>query len=317
MRARACFLTIVVLFPSCGLAQDFPTRTITSLVGNPPGGNVDLIARYVSSSLQAKWGMPVVVENKPGASETIGAEAIARSAADGYTVGYFSSAFAINESAAPQKRYAGRDLIPVAKLAEMPFVIAVRSDHPAQSLHDLVRMAKAQPGKMSYGHIGATGPHFLTMEWFKKAAGIDVLAVPYRGTPMAIAGLLAGEVDVMVVAGSSTPLIESGKLRALAAMADKRPPAFASLATVRELGYPKFELVPWAGAFVRAGTPEGIIQLQEAEILKIVQTDEFRTKMLPIGVDAAPLGRIEFGRIVARDIETWGSIYKDSDVKSQ
>jgi tripartite-type tricarboxylate transporter receptor subunit TctC len=275
------------------------------------------MTRFIAQRLSQEWRTPVVVVNKPGASETLAAEYLVKEPADGYTVGFFSSAIAINESASPQRRYTAADVIPVAKLADMPFVLAVRAEHPSKDLADFVKMAKANPGKFTYGHLGVGGPHYLTMEWFKKSAGIDLLAVPYRGTPSAVTALISGEVDAMVVAGSSTPLIKAGKLRALAAMANRRPTAFPDLPTLNELGYGGFNLVPWCAAFMRIGTPPAIINKVVEAIGRVANSREFKARLVPIGADASYLDPTAFEKLFRGDIRAWGSVLQASASQPQ
>ena len=200
-----------------GHAQTYPSQPITFVVPNLPGGSSDLIARAVAKSLQKNLGQPVVVENKPGASEMIATELLARAAPDGYTMAILSSALSINETLSPGRRYdTRRDLIPVAKLAELPFALIVTSTLPVTTLKEFVAHAKANPGRLSYGHVGVGAPHYLTMEWFKREAGIDLLAVPYRSSPPVYAGLMGGEIQVTVAAlGGATQFIEECPLAGL------------------------------------------------------------------------------------------------------
>jgi tripartite-type tricarboxylate transporter receptor subunit TctC len=312
----AFLLVFAVMFRANAIAQSFPERTVTIVVGLTPGGNVDSVARVIGSKLQDVWRKPVIVENRPGASETLAAEQVARLPADGYTIGLFSNSFAINETATPQRRYAAGDFKPVAKVVEMPFVIATGASNPAQSLADLVRLAKAQPGRLNYAHIGVASPQYLTMEWLKKAADIDIMPVPYRGSPAAVGALLSGDVDFAVASGSSIPLIESGKIRALTVMADRRTEVFPTLPVVGELGFPRFHLVPWAGAFVRAGTPASIVQQIESEIAKIVRSPEFVSQMVRLGNTASLVEGSEFDDLVSRDIVEYGQALSAAGLKS-
>ena len=199
--------------PQAMHAQPFPSRQVTFVVPNLAGGSSDLIARAVASHLSKVWGQPVVIDNKPGASEMIATEFLARSAPDGYTIAIFSNALSINETLSPARRYdAKRDLSPVTKLAELPFALIVAAPMPVNTLKEFVEYAKSNTTKLSYGHVGVGAPHYLTMEWFKREAGIDLLAVPYRSSPPVYTGLLGGEIQVTVGAlGGATQLIESGK----------------------------------------------------------------------------------------------------------
>lgn len=298
-------------------AQTYPTRNVTFVVPNTAGGSSDLIARRIGAKLQDALGRPVTIENKPGASEMIASELLANTAPDGHTIAIFSNALAINETLSPGRRYeALRDFTPVAKLAALPFAVMVRSSLAAASLTELVALAKVQPGKLSYAHVGVGAPHYLTMEWFKRAAGIDIVPVPYKSSPPALTGLMGGEVDVMIGAlGAATQLIQSGRMRALAAMSAKRPTLLPNLPTVAEFGYPEFDLVPWMGVFVRSGTPLEVVQRLEAELVKAASEPDVRAYLDNIGLESSPLGSGDFRELLKRDIANWAAVIKDVGVK--
>lgn len=300
-------------------AQSYPQRQITFINPNPPGGSSDIIARKIAAHLQEAWGRPVIVENRPGASETIGTEVAARAAPDAYTIAIFSNSLAINETASPNRKYdAQRDFIPVTKVADLPFVLVVRSNLEAKTLPEFVALAKSRPGKMSYGHIGVGAPHYLTMEWFKRAAGIDILGIPYKNTPPAFVGLLGGDIEGMMTAlGAATPYIKSAQLRPLAAMASKRPASLPTLPTISEFGYPIFRLVPWMGIFVPAGTPPDIVKRLETEIIKYTSGAEFTGYLATIGLDSSSISSAEFKEVLRQDIANWGAVMKEAGVKVQ
>jgi tripartite-type tricarboxylate transporter receptor subunit TctC len=294
-------------------AQPFPSRPITFVVPNLAGGSSDLIARTIGSALQKSMGQPVVIDNKPGASEMIATELLSRAAPDGYTIAIFSNALSINETLSPQRRYdAVRDLIPVAKLAELPFALIVRSALPVHSLKDFVAHAKANPGKLSYGHVGVGAPHYLTMEWFKREAGIDILPVPFKSSPPVYAALLGGDIQVTMGAlGGATQFVQNGSVKVLAAMSAKRPASQPDLPTVSEAGFATFDLVPWMGVFVPAKTPPELVKKLETEILAAAQSPEVRQQLQRIGLEPSPAGASEFDALVKRDIGNWAKVIKD------
>ena len=300
-------------------AQSFPSRQVTFVVPNLAGGSSDLIARAVASHLSKVWGQPVVIDNKPGASEMIATEFLARSAPDGYTIAIFSNALSINETLSPARRYdAKRDLSPVTKLAELPFALIVAAPMPVNTLKEFVEHAKSNTTKLSYGHVGVGAPHYLTMEWFKREAGIDLLAVPYRSSPPVYTGLLGGEIQVTVGAlGGATQLIEAGKVKALAAMSKRRPVSQPNLPTVSEFGYKEFDLVPWMGVFLPANVPADIARKLETDILDAAKSPEVRDQLLKIGLEPSPAGANEFAELVQRDIGNWAKVIQDVGVKPQ
>jgi tripartite-type tricarboxylate transporter receptor subunit TctC len=300
-------------------AQSYPAKTITFVVPNLAGGSSDLIARAIGAKLAETMGRPVVIDNKPGASEMIATEFLARAAPDGYTIAIFSNALAINDTLSPARRYDTlRDLVPVARLAELPMALIVSAAVPATSLPEFVSYAKANAGKLSYGHVGVGVPHYLTMEWFKRAAGIDVLPVPYKSSPPVYTGLLGGEIQVTVAAlGGAVQFIESGKVRALAAMSGRRPRAVPNLPTIAEFGYPEFDLVSWMGIFVPSGTPADIVRKLETEILQAANSPDVREQLRRVGLEASPVGTGDFTAHVKRDVANWAKVIKDVGAKAE
>jgi tripartite-type tricarboxylate transporter receptor subunit TctC len=327
LRSRLVALTaaVVALAGPIGAAhaQSFPSRQVNFVVPNLAGGSSDLIARAVASHLSKLWGQPVVIDNKPGASEMIATEFLARAAPDGYTIAIFSNALSINETLSPGRRYdAKRDLTPVTKLAELPFALIVAAPLPVNTLKEFVDYAKnsttSNTTKLSYGHVGVGAPHYLTMEWFKREAGIDLLAVPYRSSPPVYTGLLGGEIQVTVGAlGGATQLIAAGKVKALAAMSKQRPVSQPNLPTVSEFGYKEFDLVPWMGVFLPANVPADIVRKLETDILDAAKSPEVREQLLRIGLEPSPADAKAFGALVQRDIGNWAKVIQDVGVKPQ
>lgn len=319
MRVALVVLGLTIASTAQVAAQSYPAKNITFVVPNLAGGSSDLIARAIGAKLAETMGRPVIIDNKPGASEMIATELLARAAPDGYTIAIFSSALAINETLSPTRRYdTQRDLLPVAKLAELPMALIVSAAVPATSLKELVSHVKANPGKLSYGHVGVGVPHYLTMEWFKRAAGIDLLPVPYKSSPPVYAGLLGGEVQLTVAAlGGAVQFIESGKVRALAAMSTRRPSALPNLPTVAEFGYPEFDLVSWMGIFVPAGTPPDIVRKLESEILQAAASPDVREQLRRMGLETSPAGTADFTAKVKRDIGNWAQIIKEVGAKAE
>ena len=323
LRSRFVALVAALVAPALPLepahAQSFPSRQVNFVVPNLAGGSSDLIARAVASHLSKVWGQPVVIDNRPGASEMIATEFLARSAPDGYTIAIFSNALSINETLSPARRYdAKRDLLPVTKLAELPFALIVAAPMPVNTFKEFVEYAKSNTTKLSYGHVGVGAPHYLTMEWFKREAGIDLLAVPYRSSPPVYTGLLGGEIQVTVGAlGGATQLIEAGKVKALTAMSKQRPVSQPNLQTVSEFGYKEFDLVPWMGVFLPANVPADILRKLETDILDAAKSPEVRDQLLKIGLEPSPADAKAFGELVQRDIGNWAKVIQDVGVKPQ
>lgn len=325
MQLFAGLLVALSVTVGAGLAQaqtqgqSYPSRSIAFLVGSPPGGSTDVIARALGNRLQASLGQSLVIENRPGASEMVGARALASAAPDGYTIAIFSNALAINETLPANRNFSAlREFTPVARVAELPFAIMVRSELPAANLSELVALARASPGTLNYGHVGVGAPHYLTMEWFRRAANIDIVPVPYQGSAPLFVSLLRGDVQVTVGAlGAATQFIESGRVRPLAAMSTRRPTSLPYLPTVAEFGYPEFALVPWMGIFVRAGTPAGIVARLEGAVLEAMDDPGLRAQFDRLAFEPAFLPAGPFADFMQREVGSWARIIRDVGVPPQ
>lgn len=242
----------------------------------------------------------------------IAAELLARSAPDGHTFAILSNALAINETLTPTRRYnALDDLKPVAKLIELPFAIMVHPSVPANTVAELVAHAKANPGKLNYGHLGPGSPHYFTMEWFKRAAGVDIQPVPYRGAAPAYAALVAGEVEVIASGlGAATPFLEAKQAKPLAAMSSKRPSSLPTLPTIIEAGYPGFNLASWMGVFVRSGTDPSIVEKLQNEVIKTMDEPDVKEKLARLGLEVSTMKSKEFSAFFANEIKNWEEIVK-------
>jgi len=306
----AAFVSIALL--SSAVAQSSSSSPITFLVPYAPGGSADIVARMIGQRLQDKLHRPVVIDNRPGGSELIVTEALARSAPDGATIAILSNAVAINETLVPNRRFdLDKDLSPVARLIELPFALMVHPSVPARSVQDFLAYAKANPGKLNYGHLGQGSPHFFTMEWLKRSANLDIQAVPYKGAAPAYTALVANEVQVVASGlGAATPFLEAKKAIALAAFSSKRPSSQPDLPTIAEAGFPDFKLRSWMGIFVRNGTPSDIEQNLETQVLDTLNDPELKDRLDKLGLDLAPMRKKEFEGFVREEIKSWAEIVK-------
>lgn len=300
-------------------SQKYPSGAITFIVPYAAGGSADIAARLIGVRLQESLGRSVVVENRPGGSEVVATEAVARSDPDGLTIAILSNAIAINETLVANRRYdLAREIAPVARIIELPFALMVHPSVPANSVRELVDYAKANPGKLNYGHLGPGSPHFFTMEWFKRTAGIDLLAVPYRGAAPAYAALIAGEVQVIASGlGAATPLLEAKQAIAIAALSEKRPASRPDLPTIAEAGYPNFNLRSWMGIFVRSGTPKAISDKLELEILAAIDNADVKDRLQKLGLEPSPMKAQEFSNFILTEIANWETIVKATGVKTE
>ncbi|MCX7373005.1 MAG: tripartite tricarboxylate transporter substrate binding protein [Alphaproteobacteria bacterium] len=320
MRLFAGLLLVLSVVTATGLAgaqaQTYPTRSITFLVGSPPGGSTDVIARALGTRLQASLGQPVAIENRPGASEMLAARALANAAADGYTIAIFSNALAINETLPQNQNFSAlRELTPLARVAELPFAIMVRAELPVRNLRELVALAQASPGTLNYGHVGVGAPHYLTMEWFRRAAGIDIVPVPFQGSAPLFISLLRGDVQVTVGAlGAATQFLENGRVRPLAAMSTRRPTSLPNLPTVSEFGYPEFALVPWMGIFLRAGTPAEFTTRLERAVGEAMDDPALRGQLDRLAIEPAFMPAARFSEFMQQEVRSWARVIQDVGV---
>jgi len=315
----AALLAGFVLPHGLAHAQPYPSKPIRMIVGFPPGGGTDVVARIITPKLAEGLGQPVVIENRPGATGTVAAEFVARSPNDGYTImmGHVS-VNAIAPSLFPQLPYdVIKDFAPVTLTASVPHFIVVHPSLPVTSLKELIAYARAQPGKLSFPSAGNGSTPHLAGEMFKSMAGVDLVHVPYKGTGQSMADLLAGQhlvgFDTMP---ASAPYVRSGKLRPLAVTSAKRLAEFPGVPTAGEAGVPGYQLATWYGVFAPAGTPHGIVNRLHSEIAKAMQAPETREKLVAIGVDeTVTRSPEEFAAIVRADTVRYAKVIKDAGLK--
>ena len=318
MKAVAAFLALA-LASLVAAAQGFPDRPIKIIVPLPPGGSPDTIARVLSQGLQGVWSQPVVVENKTGGSQNIGADAVAKSAPDGYT--WFLSpdnVFTINPHIGRQPFDPFTDLAPVTLLARIQFLLVVHPDVPAKSVQELVAYAKAKPGELNFGSSGTGSPQHLGGMLLQQLTGTTMNHVPYKGAAPAVADLLPNRIQVWIGAANSLlPHIRDGKLRLLATAADRRFGAMPDTPTVAEAGVPGYALYPWLGMFVAGKTPPDIVAKINAEIGKILNSPDVKARLVPQGMDISTGPPAELKGIIASDYAQWGKVMSTAGIKGE
>ncbi len=305
----------LAVVPQMARAQaGYPAKPIQFIVPYAAGGNGDIVSRMVGQRLSAILGQPLLIENRPGAGGNIGAQAAARAAPDGYTLVLTSGTHAINMTLYAKPGFdVVRDFAPVAMLTAAPFVLIVHPSVQAKTLKELIALAKANPGKLNYGSAGSGAGAHITTELLKSMAGIDMLHVPYKGTPQATTDLVAGQLQVMFNAPStSMPLIQAGKVRALGISSIKPSPLAPGLPTVSDSGLPGFDSTVWQGILVPARTQAAIVTRLNREVNSLLNNAEFRDMLLKQGVDPEPMSPEEFGAYIRTEVEKWGKIVKAS-----
>lgn len=298
-------------------AAGYPDRPIRLVVPFPPGGGVDIVGRLVGKRLSEALGQPVIIDNKPGAGAIIGSEFVAKSAPDGYTLLMGSaSALTINQSLYKTLPYdPAAHFVAVGLVANTPGVLAVNPKVPANTLQDLIRLAKAKPGKMTYASSGNGNFQHLLAELFKAETGIDILHVPYKGSAPALADTVAGQVDMVFdVIPSAAPLIESGKLRGLAVSTARRSAVLPNVPTMDEAGVKGFDASSWYGVVAPAGTPKAVVDRLSAAIAEMARSPEMQADLLKVG--AAPLGEpaSAFAAFLKSESARWAKLIKANNI---
>jgi len=310
---------VFLLWVAAACAQaDYPNRTVRIVVPSQPGGGTDIVARVLANHYAKAFGQPFVVDNKPGAGNMIGIEAAARSAADGYTLLTVPATLALNTVLYKKVPYHPvKDFAPITLAATAPLVLIVNPALPAQSLTDFIALAKREPGKMSYGTAGiGTAPH-LCMELLKSMAGIDLLHVPYKGTAPAAGDVAGGQIAAMfATALTARPMIDGGRVRALAVSGPKRVQALPHVPPVAD-AVPGYAAIQWYGLLAPAGTPPTIIARLNAEALRALKTDEMRERLALDGAEPQGSTPEEFAALIRSELDKWTRVTRAAGIEPQ
>src|ERR1700760_4492427 len=317
--SRLLAALLVLLAPQAVLAQSaWPKGPAKILVGFSPGTAPDLAARILADRFADVWGSPFVVENVPGAGSNIATAQVAKATADGYTLLMGgNSSLVINPSLYETLPFDPvKDFAPTSQVFVAANGLAVPSELPVKSVADLAALAKASPGKLSYGHAGVGTSQHLAAEMFKHMAHLEIASVPYRGTTALMPDLLAGRITMSFAnIVNVVPLARQGKLRALAITSIKRSPLAPELPTMAESGYPGFEAVPWFGLMAPAGTPQDIIDKLHAETVKTLALPDVRKKFDELGIEPVGNTPAEFASVIKKEIPEWAKVIKDAGIK--
>ncbi|MBT2326557.1 tripartite tricarboxylate transporter substrate binding protein [Variovorax paradoxus] len=305
------------------LAQDsYPSRPVKLIVPFSAGGSTDLVARQIAQEMTVRTGQPFVVDNKPGAGSTIGADFVAKSPADGYTLllGTISS-HATAVSLYPKLPYDPlKDFAPITEITAIPNLIVTSPQNAklakAESLDDLVKIAKAQPGALTYASSGSGSSNHLATEQLKAAAGISLTHIPYKGSGPALKDVAAGHVDLMLdVVLSSLPQVKAGRLKALGITSLKRSALLPDVPTVAEQGYPGFEVLGWYGLFAPAGTPSGVLGRLHMEFTAVLRSEKMRATLESQGGPVIASTPTEFSGLIRSEITRWKKVVEQSGAK--
>ena len=308
----AAALTCVTSLSLAQTAASFPNRNIKIVVPFAPGGSSDLLARLVAQRMTADWGQPVIVENKPGAGATLGADQVAKAPPDGYTLLLAATHHTIAQNVFKNLPYdIGRDFAPVSVIALIPNMVVINAKIPANTIQEFVALAKAQPGKLNYGSAGAGTAHHLIGEMFNLQAQTNIVHIPYKGSAPAISDLVSGQVQLMfdtITAG--LPQVTAGKTRALAVTTAKRSSALPDVPTLNETILPGFDVGTWFGLLAPAKTPSDIVNKLSSEVTKIVNTPEVRSQLLATGAEPVGNTSAEMSAQIKKELESFAALLK-------
>ncbi len=314
------FASIALALASGAAAQGYPVRPIRLVVPFPPGGGNDTVARSVGFKLAAALGQQVVIDNRAGAGGIIGAEIVAKAAPDGYTLflGGVAS-HGINPNLHAKLGYDPvKDFTPVSLIASAPLILVVHPSVPAKSVQELIQLAKAKPGALSFASNGTGGSSHLAAEMFKMMTSTDMLHVPYKGLSPALTDLLSGQVQLMF---SSTvailPQVRAGKLRPLAMTGARRSPAMPEVPTIAESGVTGYETASWYGVLAPAGTPRAIVDRLNLEIVKITRSPDVRERLAAEGADPVGNSPEEFAAHIKRELARWSKVIRQAHIRAE
>lgn len=300
----------LALLPFAAKAQSYPSKTIKIIVPSPPGGSTDLIARLIGNRLTTLWGQSVIVDNKPGAGLRIGAEFVAKSAPDGYTLLMAAVHHSIAQAVYKKRSYElERDLTPITIAAIVPNVLIVPATLPVRNVKEFIELAKAKPGQISYGSTGSGTAHHIIGEQFAEMSGTKLLHVPYKGSAPALVDLMSGEIQAMFdTIASCLPHIKSGKLRALAVTTSKRSSALPDIPTLAESGLTGFEVSTWFGLMAPAGTPPDIVARINKGVVGLLAIPEIRDSLLASGAEPVGSGVEQMAQQIRNEVQKFTAL---------
>jgi tripartite-type tricarboxylate transporter receptor subunit TctC len=315
-RLHAALLALALLWTGPVAAQQYPSRTISIIAPFSPGTGIDILARTCGQKLSERWNVPVIVDNKPGASGNIGTELAARAPGDGYTLMMTATTFALNPALSKKASYDPlKSFAPVSLIATAALSFAVSANVSATTIADFVALAKANPGKLNYASSGNGTPQHLTMELFKLTTGVSITHVPYKGAAEATKDLAGGYVDAMISpVHTIAPLVHSGKVRLLAILGDERSSVFPAVPTLKEAGYPGVESSVWYGLMAPAATPADLVRKLNGEINSILALPEVREILAKQGLVPAGGEPERLSKLVSAELARWTRVIAEAKI---
>ena len=319
MLRRSVLVLAGMVFAQLAFAQAWPTKPVKIVVPFTPGSATDILARTAGQKLQEVWGQPVVIDNRPGAGGTIGEAIVAKSPPDGYTLLVHSAAHAYNPSIYANLTYdTGKDFVEIVPLAGQPNVLVVSSSSGIRTVAELIAAAKQKPGALNFGSAGIGSGTHLNAEKFKLAAGINVLHIPYKGTPEALTDTMAGRIAYFFSPISAAlPHVREGKLVALGVSSTKRSSALPNVPTIAESGLPGFDYNLWVGLFAPAGTPVAVVEKINHDVNRVLREPEVKERMAALGAEPMAMTPAEFDKFVRVEMDEAAKVVKAAAIKVQ
>jgi tripartite-type tricarboxylate transporter receptor subunit TctC len=315
---RAVFGLILLCFGLSAWAQAYPARPVKIIVPYGVGGSADVYARYLGAKLQDSMGQPVVIENRPGGGSIVGTDVVAKSDPDGYTLLMMSNTHTVNETLIPKKPFdLMRDFAPITGVSYSDLLMVVPASVPAKDLKEFIALAKSKPGELNYASSGNGTPYHMAGELFKSMAGVNLVHIPHKGSDQARASVLGGQVQMMF---DAVPTMASharaGKVKALATSGSKRSPVTPDIPTLAEAGVPGYESGIWLGLMAPAKTPRPVLEKVNAEVNKIIGSEETKAAWLKQGTIAMGMSIEEFGKFLREEIVKWRKVVEVSGAKA-
>lgn len=310
-RRRAAAAALLLGASGIVLAQEaWPAKPVRMIVPFAPGGSTDVIARMVGQKLSGLWNQPLVIENRAGAGGNVGADVVAKSPGDGYTLLFASGSVTINPALYKKMPFdTKKDLLPITNVAQGPMLVVVQDGSPFKSMKDLIAAAKAKPGTINFASAGVGSQVHLAAENFADAAGIDIQHVPYKGEALGYNDLIAGQVQMMVGNfAAASALLGPNRLRALAVTSRQRMPQLPEVPTAQEAGLPQFENIGWFGLLAPAGTPAAVIQKVQRDVARVMGETEVKARLYVQGMSPVVNTTAEFTRQIDQELERWAKV---------
>ena len=317
MKRTLAVLFLAMLAGVAAADEQWPGRPVHVVVPYTPGTGADILARVLGPKLAERWKAAVVTDNKPGATGNIGADAVAKSAPDGYALLLTATSFTTNPALKPAPFDPVKDFAPIALLATGALGVYINPEVPAKNMREFVALVKSQPGKLYYSSPGNGGPQHLAMELLKLETGMDIVHVPYKGAAGAITDLVGGQVQAMISALQTVaPHVKNGRLRMLAVMSGQRAEAFPDVPTLKEAGLPELEVETWYAMFAPAGTPAAIVARANRDVNELLKEADVREVLAKQGLEPAGGTPDALGARVKRELANWTRVVKAAGIKA-